>query len=63
MKDGYKLELQMPETMKLFGSRKKIINKTKNRQKLPNLEVVELACFQCNLVDNQHQNNLNTFSK
>ena len=24
IKDGYKLELQMPETMKLFGSTKKI---------------------------------------
>ena len=29
-KDGYKLELQTPETMKLFGSMKKLIEKTKN---------------------------------
>ena len=28
-KDGYKLELQTPETMKLFGSTKKSIDKTK----------------------------------
>ena len=26
-KDGYKLELQMPETMKLFGSTKKLNTK------------------------------------
>ena len=30
IKDGYKLELQTPETMKLFGSTKKVIGKTKN---------------------------------
>ena len=31
IKDGYKLELQTPETLKLFDSRKKLIDKTKNR--------------------------------
>ena len=43
-KDGYKLELQMPETMKLFGSRitKKLIGKTKNRENFPTLEVLEV---------------------
>ena len=30
IKDGYKLELQTPETVKLFGSAKKMIDKTKN---------------------------------
>ena len=29
IRDGYKLELQMPETMKLFCSTKKLIDKTK----------------------------------
>ena len=29
IKDGYKLELQTSETMKLFGSTKKLIDKTK----------------------------------
>ena len=29
IKDGYKLELQMPETMKLFDSTKKLIEKKK----------------------------------
>ena len=29
IKDGYKLGLQTPETMKFFGSTKKLIGKTK----------------------------------
>ena len=32
-KDGYKLELQTPETMKLFGSTKELIEKTKKQKK------------------------------
>ena len=55
IKDGYKLELQMPETMKLFGSTKKLTNKTKNGEKIPSLEVVKVVLVQCNLVDNQYQ--------
>ena len=31
IKDGYKLELQTPETMKLFGSTKQLIDKKKWR--------------------------------
>ena len=30
IKDGYKLKLQTSETMKLFGSTKKVIDKTKS---------------------------------
>ena len=33
-KDGYKLELQTPETIKLFGSTKKLNDKTKNGEKV-----------------------------
>ena len=51
IKDGYKLELQTPETMKLFGSTKKLIDTTKNREKVESLEVVEVVLVQCNLVD------------
>ena len=51
IKAGYKLKLQMPETMKLFGSFKILIAK----QNVPNLEVVEVVFVQCNLVDNQYQ--------
>ena len=55
IKDGYKLELQTPETMKLFDSTIKLIEKTKNGEKVPSLEVVEVVLVQCNLVDNQYQ--------
>ena len=55
IKDGYKLELQMPETMKLFGSTEELIGKTKNGESVPTLEVVEVVLVQCNLVDNQYQ--------
>ena len=33
IKDGYKLELQTPETIKLFGGTKKLIDKTKMKKK------------------------------
>ena len=45
----------MPETMKLFGSTKKSTDKTKIREKVQSLEVVEVVLVQCNLVDNQYQ--------
>ena len=34
---------------------KKLIDKTKNGEKVPSLEVVEVVLVQCNLVDNQYQ--------
>ena len=46
--DGYKLELQTPETTKLFGS-------TKNVEKVPSPEIVEVVSVQCYFVENQHQ--------
>ena len=55
MKDGYKLKLQTNETTKLFGSTKKLIDKTKNGEKVLSLEVAEVALVQCNLVDNHYQ--------
>ena len=55
IKDGYKIELETPETTKLFGSTTKSVDKTKNGQKVPNLEVVEVVLVQCNLVENQYQ--------
>ena len=45
----------MPEIMKLFGSTKKKNRQTKNREKVPSLEVVEVFLVQCNLEDNQYQ--------
>ena len=39
----------------MFGSTKKLIDKTKNREKVPSLHVVEVVLGQCNLPDNQYQ--------
>ena len=55
IKDGYKLELQTPETMKLFGSTKKLIDKKKKGEKVPSLEIAEVVLIKCNLPDNQYQ--------
>ena len=55
IKDGYKLEIQTPETIVLFGSTKRLIDKTRNGENVPNLEVVEVVLVQCNLVDHQYQ--------
>ena len=55
IKDGYKPELQTPETMKLFGSTEELIDKTTNGEKVRSLEVVGVVLVQCNLVDNQYQ--------
>ena len=55
IKDGYKLELQMPEAMKLSGFTKKLTGKTKNGENVPSLEVFEGVLVQCNLADNQYR--------
>ena len=55
IKNEYKLEWQAPETMKLFGSTKKLIDKTKVRENVPSLEVVEVVLVHCNLADNQSE--------
>ena len=54
-KDGYKLELQTPETINLFVSTIKLTDKTKNEENVPRFEVVEVVLVQCNLVDNHYQ--------
>ena len=38
-----------------MAGQKKLIDKTKNGEKVPSLEVVEVALVQCNSVDNQYQ--------
>ena len=45
----------MSKTMKLFGSTKKLIDKIKNGENIPNFEVDEVVLVQRNLVDNQYQ--------
>ena len=55
IKDGYKVEFQKSETMKLLGNRQKLIDKTKNEDNAPSLEVFEIVLVQCNLLDKQYQ--------
>ena len=57
IEDEYMQELQMPETIQLFGSKTKLIGKTKTGEKVPSLEVVEVLLIQCNLVANQFDSN------
>ena len=58
IKDVSKLELQTSENMKLFSSAKKLIDKTKNGESVPSLEVVQAVLVQCNLVDSLYQPSL-----
>ena len=55
IKNGYKLELLTPETMKLLGSSKKDFDSDKNSENLPKLESVEVALVHCNLLKNDYQ--------
>ena len=55
IKNGYKLELLTPETMKLLGSTKKVVDKDKNSENVPKLESVEVVLVHCNLVKNDCQ--------
>ena len=43
IKTGYKLELLTPETMRLLGSTKKVVDKDKNSEKVRKLESVEVV--------------------
>ena len=57
IKNGYYLELLTPETMKLLGSTETKINKDKNGQNVPHLEISELVLIHCNIVNNNYQQN------
>ena len=46
------------ETMKLQGITKSRITKHKNGDKVPRLEITEVALIQCNVVNNSYQQNL-----
>ena len=51
IKDGYKLEFQTPETMKLFDRTKNLIgNKKICRKNVPSLEAVELDLIRFKLI-------------
>ena len=57
IKSGYYLELLTPETMKLLGSAENKINKDKNGENVPHLEIIEIVLVHCNLVNNDYQQN------
>ena len=55
VKTGYYLELWMPGTMKLFGSTKSKVNKYKNGENVPRLEITEVVLVRFNVSDNDYQ--------
>ena len=50
-----RLMFKTPETLKLFGSTKKLLDKTINGENKRIIEEVKVALVQSNLVDNQYQ--------
>ena len=44
-----------PERMRLLGSAKKVVDKDKNAENIPQLESVEVVLVHCNLVKNDYQ--------
>ena len=58
IKNRYSLELLTPETMKLLRSTENEINKNKNRENLPHLEITEILLVHCDIVNNDYQQEL-----
>ena len=54
IKNGYKLELLTPQTVKLLGSTKKVVDKGKKGENVPKLESFEVVLVHCNLVNNDY---------
>ena len=50
IKAKYHLELLTPETIKLLGSTENKINKDKNGENIPHLEITEVVLVHCNNV-------------
>ena len=55
LETGYKLELLTPETMRLLGITKNVVDKDKNGENVGKLESVEVVLVHCNLVKNDYQ--------
>ena len=55
IKNSYKLEFLTPETMKLLGSTKNVVDNDKNGENGPKLEIVQVVLVHCNLVKNDFQ--------
>ena len=56
IKTGYKLELSTKETQKLLGD-EHVIDKNKDSQNVPQLDLVEYVLLHCNLVQNDYLQN------
>ena len=54
IKNGCSIELLTPETTKLLGSTKNKINKDKNGESVPHLEITEVVLVHCNIVNNDY---------
>ena len=52
VKTGYYFGLLTPATMKLLGSTENKIIKDKNRQSVPDLEIIDVVLDHCNIVNN-----------
>ena len=57
IRDGYRLELLTPETMKLLGSTENKKSKNKNDENVPHLEITEVILVHYNMVNNDYQQN------
>ena len=55
IRNGYRLELLTPETIKLLGSTENKITKDKNSKNVPHLEITEVVLVHCNIVNNDSQ--------
>ena len=55
IKTYYKLELLCPETMKLLGSAKNVVDKYKDGEDVAKLQSAEVVLVHCNLVNNSYQ--------
>ena len=55
IKIGYYLEPLTPEAMKLLESTKCKINKDKNGETVPHLDMTELVLVHCNIVNNDYE--------
>ena len=58
IKTGYYVEPLTPETMKLLGNPKSKINKDKNGENVPHLEITEVLLIYCNITNNDYQQGL-----
>ena len=52
IKTGYYIELLWLETMKLLGSTKSKINKDKNSENVPHLDITEVILVHWNIANN-----------